>query len=117
MAGYITLPTVATVAALAPEIAPKIAEVPHRGDAETASHRTHTGLHEIHQALRHRATPHQFAGVNEIRHGKQRKGIHAAEQVLMQRGERHVHEEHQSHGHRGQQHQEYRKTQQQQDDR
>jgi len=108
---------VATVAALAPEIAPKMAEVPTAVTPRTAAHRADTGLDEIHQPLRHAAAAHQLAGIDEERHGQQRRRVDGGEQVLMHHHQRHIHEEHQRHRDRGQQNQEDRKAEQQKHDR
>jgi hypothetical protein len=66
-----------------------------RGDGEAAAHGADTALHEIDQPLRDAAAPHQLAGIDEERNGKQREGVDLPEHGLVQRRERHVHEEHQ----------------------
>ena len=88
-----------------------------RGDAQAAAHRSDAVLHEIDQALRDAAAPHQLARINEERHRQQRRGVDRPEQVLVHHDQRHVHEEHERDGDPGQQHHEDRKADQQQHDR
>src|ERR1017187_1328957 len=89
----------------------------HRGDGEAATHRADAGLDKIDQALGDAAAPHQFAGIDEKRNRQQREGIDRSEHGLMQRRDRHVHEEHERDADRRQQNDNDRESQQQQNNR
>ena len=108
---------VTTVAAFAPEMAPKIADVPTVVMPRLPQTEPNSALDEIDQPLRNAAAAHQFAGIDEERHREQSKGVHRTEEILLQRHERHIHEENQRDGHAGQQHHEDREAEQQQNDR
>ncbi len=87
--GYSTLPTVATVAALAPEIGADQRRGADGRDAKTAGHAADQRQHPVDQAPRDAGAAHEFAGVDKERNREQRVVLKPAEHDLVQRDRRH----------------------------